>query len=98
MQLHGQLVPMDEYAWLSFEETIDVLERSICSLWIEEVGDGYEREADDSPNDPELVAETFDAGERGLHNGVIADPVRSHGERCTFGAHFECVDSMSLSA
>jgi hypothetical protein len=75
VELHCQLVAMDEYPGLCLEEPVNVFQSTICCLWVEEVGDGDEREADDCPDDPELVAKTFDAGKRGLHDCIIADPV-----------------------
>lgn len=61
MQLDSQLIPMHEDAGLGLEESINVFEGPISSLRIEEVCDRNERETDNSPNNPELVAEVLNA-------------------------------------
>lgn len=83
---------MNQDPRLRLEEAINVLERPIRSLRVQEVRDRDEREANDSPDDPKLVPEVLDTGQCGLYDGVVADPVRRHGERSTLGAHFEGVD------
>lgn len=74
MQLNGQLVPVHEDAGLCLEESINVFESPISSLRIEEVCDRNERETDDSPDNPELVAEVLNARQCGLYDSVVTDP------------------------
>lgn len=45
-QLRRQLILANDYRRLSLEETIDVFESAIGCLWVEEVGDWNESEAD----------------------------------------------------
>lgn len=56
VQLHCKSILVDEDARLGFEEAINVLQSSICCLRIQEVCDWDKGEADDSPDDPELVS------------------------------------------
>lgn len=53
------------------EEAVDVLERPVCRLRVEQVRDGDEAEADAGPDDPEAPAEVGDAGGRDLHDHVV---------------------------
>ena len=55
-ELGGKLVPADDDAWLSLKEAIDIFQCAVGCLWVEQVGDGYEAEADACPHNPELVA------------------------------------------
>jgi hypothetical protein len=87
---------VNENAWLSLKETVDILQCPVRSLRVQKVRDWYETKADDCPNDPELVPKVFNTRERRLDHGVITDPVRAHGEGCAFGAHFEGVDSFVM--
>lgn len=73
--MHCQLVAIDKDPGLCLKESVDVFQRAIRRLWIEEVGNGNEREADDCPYDPKPVTKTFDTGKRSLYNCVVAYPV-----------------------
>ena len=77
VQLYCQLVAMNENSWLSFEEAVDVLQGSISGFGIKEVCDRDEGKANDSPDDPEFVAQVLDTGQRSLHYGIVANPFRS---------------------
>lgn len=71
---------MDYNTRLRLKESIDVLERSIRSLRVEEVRDRDKREADHPPDNPELIPERLYTRQRGLYDGIVANPVGGHRE------------------
>lgn len=79
VQLHSEFITMNQNARTRLEEAINILQCSVRSLRVEEVCDRDEREADDCPDDPELVPEVLNTGKSSLYNPVIAYPV------CCFG-------------
>lgn len=64
-------IPRDDQSWLSFKVTIDILEGPVRRLWVEEVHDGNEAEADTGPDDPEAPAEVGDTGGCDLDDHVV---------------------------
>lgn len=61
MQLRRHLITKNQDPMIRLEEAVDVLERAVRRLRVEEVSGGYEGEAYYSPDDPELPVEVFDA-------------------------------------
>jgi hypothetical protein len=52
---------MNEDARLGFEEAIDIFKSAVCCLWVEKICDRDEGKTDDRPDDPEFVAQAFNA-------------------------------------
>jgi hypothetical protein len=76
---------------------LDVVGSPIRCLRVKEIRNGDEREADHSPDDPELPADVLDARERDLHDCIVHYPVCAHGQRCAFRPHLEGVDPAFVS-
>ena len=75
MQLYSELISVNEQTRLCFKEAVNVLQGPIGRLRVEEVRDWDEREANNSPNNPELVPKILDAWKCGLYNAIITYPV-----------------------
>lgn len=65
---------MNQNAGLGLEESVNVFECPVCCFRVYEVGDGDEGEADNSPDDPELIAKVLNAGQSSLNDSIVADP------------------------
>lgn len=55
VKLDGQLVSVNEDARAGFEEAVNIFQGAVRGFGVEEVGNGYESEANDCPDDPKLV-------------------------------------------
>lgn len=73
--MDGELVTMNEDTGLRFKEAINVFQGPVSCLWVKEVCGWDEREANNGPNDPELVPKVLDAWQSSLYNAVVTDPV-----------------------
>jgi hypothetical protein len=69
VQLCRNLVVEHQDLLVVVEESVDVLERSVGRFRIEKVRDRDEREADNSPDDPKLVAEVCNAWRCAVESG-----------------------------
>ena len=76
MQLYSEFVSVNEETRFRFKETVNVLQGPIGRLRVEEVCGWNEREANDRPYNPELISEILNAWKCGLHNAIVAYPVR----------------------
>lgn len=92
VKLRGDLVAMDKDIVVLLKVTVNVLERTVGRLRVEEVGDGHKRRADDGPDDPETVPEIRDPRRRHLRDHVVHDPVGRHGQTGTFATKRNVID------
>lgn len=92
LELRSDLVLEHEDVPVLFEVPIDILERAVRRLGIEQVGRGDETGTDDGPDDPEAVAEVRDSRRCNLGDHVVHDPVGGHGEGGPLGPKADVVD------
>ena len=78
LQLRCDLIPMHEDIAMLCEVPINILERTVGRLRVEEVCGRDERRADHRPDDPELIAQVGNAWRCHLSDHVVHDPVGCH--------------------
>ena len=88
----GVGVPVDEDVVVLAEEAVDVLERAVGRLGVEEVDDGHEREVEDGPDDVEAPVDAGDADGRDLDDEEVDDPVGGRADGRALGPHRQAVD------